>query len=127
MPRSLVVAHAFPRATWEQLDPRQSHCVKSGPDGNADSSGGAGPARAIFLAAGAGAPTVRTAPPFFLECKAAGHVKGRLFKPEAGQAAASAVGGAEISFSQEVWVLTAREPGSRSSPAQSPSHLCSWG
>lgn len=43
--------------------PTPNRFVQSGPDHDDDSSGGAGPARVIFLMAGAS--SVRTAPPFF--------------------------------------------------------------
>ena len=58
MPRS-------PEGHLGAAGPTPNHFVKSGPDRDVDRSGGAGPARAIFLMAEAGASSVRTAPPFF--------------------------------------------------------------
>ena len=104
--------------------PTPSHCVKSGP--GADSGGGAGPARAICSALGQEhqQPGQPTPLPGVRGCRPC---EGQTLQTRGDRAPSSAAGGAETGFPQEVWALSAREPGSRLSPAQSPSHLCSWG
>ena len=129
MPRS-------PEGRLGAAGPTPNHFVKSGPDRDVDRSGGAGPARAIFLMAEAGASAVRTAPPFFPGMQGWRPCEGQTIlqtREGSGQQLVqwaeqrSAFPGGVVAHCQGAWKTLDSGPLSSLSPAQSPSHLCSPG